>query len=174
MVTSQWIFGYHLLTCLIDPADLPLGYDFRNAPTGPDDFAHLVTRYYIHPDLSRREGSHADDTKRPSIESCTDEDMQVMFEDGPMKRVDFTLFITMRETLEEQTKRAIYDERLAKEYFPKVEVVYLDCEQTMWALRHCRQQVENRRNELMSQGRDLRPMRFVDVEGANHFVSDSS
>lgn len=103
-----------------------------------------------------------------------EENLQVMYEDEAMKRSDFALFIMMRAFLEEQTQRTIFDEKLAKAYFPKVKVVYLDCAQTMWALRHTRRQVESKWNELVTRGCSPRMMRFIDVEEANHFVSDDS
>lgn len=150
-----------------------MGYDFRDPSRveGPGDIARWITSYYIHPDIDDRAATYVDPTKPPSIEGITHEEMAAMNEDEAKMRSDFPLYIAMGQLLIEQADKVLYDETLVKRWFPKVEIVYLDCKQTIWDLAYCRTKVEKRYREIEGQRRSIRSMRFIDVEGANHCVS---
>lgn len=131
-----------------------------------------VTSYYINPDPNSSETSYVDSSRHPSIENITPEEMQESYEIEARTRFDVPFVMVMGSLVEEQARKALYDEDLVRDHFPAVDVVYLHCMQTMWEMVHCKFTVEGKSKELRGQGRRTRPIRFIDVEKANHFVRD--
>lgn len=163
-----------------DPAEADFGYNWGNdPPVYPDDYADFPTwasRYYIHPDLTSRAGSAAtviDSSKRLSFENMTDKELAVNFDFDASLKSDVDLFTTMVPALEKQAQAALFDETLAKEYLPDMKITWIACPQTTWTLAWGKVVVERRYEEHVKQNHQIRPIRFTEIEGANHFVSIS-
>lgn len=77
----------------------------------------------------------------------------------------------MQARLQELTQRALFDRTIAPTAFPNVPVTYLIAPRSPW---HCiwgsymtKKMYEN----SLREGKAVRPMRFIVMDEANHFVS---
>ncbi|KAK0460403.1 uncharacterized protein EV420DRAFT_209411 [Desarmillaria tabescens] len=162
-----------------DPPHLAFGYDQPpegyNPFTDPElktaeeifaNFGYWVSTYYDHPDLASRSPSGLDFSKRgtrPSIENMTPDDMKVTFDGEAAGRMEFPMYFPpMQPTIRKQTETALYDEEAIKKILPKLEIVHQFCTASNW---YCVWGFFG--NELFA---PKRPIRFIEIPGANHFV----
>ena len=103
----------------------------------------------------------------------TDKELAVNFDFDASLKSDVDLFTTMVPALEKQAQAALFDETLAKEYLPDMKITWIACPQTTWTLAWGKVVVERRYEEHVKQNHQIRPIRFTEIEGANHFVSIS-
>jgi hypothetical protein len=101
------------------------------------------------------------------------EEISATFDTAAGIRSEFPMIFAMASPLREQANRALLDENLTKTILPEVKVVFLSCERTHWSCAFGFMENERLYNESVENGKKARPMRFVTVEGANHFVSDN-
>jgi hypothetical protein len=101
----------------------------------------------------------------------TDEDFAVNLDLGASKRSDVLLLTTMLPALKKQAQAALFDETMAKEFLPGMEVVWIACPQSMWPLEWSKVLIARQYEEHVKQKHHVRPIRFIEIEGANHFVS---
>ena len=178
MVCSSYLINLRLCSeTPLDPAEADFGFNF-----GPDvypasftDFATFVTAYYVNPDLTSRAGASSttvDSSKRLSLQNMTEEDLAVNFDLGATRRSDVLLVTAaMQPALEKQAQAALFNETLAKEFLPDMQVVWIACPQSMWSLEWSKVLIARQYEEHVKQKRHVRPIRFTEIEGANHFVS---
>lgn len=87
-------------------------------------------------------------------------------------RAEFAMFrIPIRAVLIEQRRKALFDEIHAREILPNLRVVFISAGMTVVGCKWAKLVVERHYNEATQAGRRVRPIRFIDIEGANHFVS---
>ena len=86
----------------------------------------------------------------------------------PSTRPDSSLV----ESAEARRKRRVFDDELASKYLPELQVKVIYCYQTIWSIPWGIHEIKNTQEELKKEGKKVRPVQFVTVEGANHFVSD--
>lgn len=68
-------------------------------------------------------------------------------------------------------KRALSDEKLTQSILPGVEIVFQFCDETNWFCAWGFIETERQYKENVAAGRKVRPIRFMDIKGTNHFVS---
>jgi hypothetical protein len=81
------------------------------------------------------------------------------------------MFFLMQRTLKNMAQKVLFDEKLASEVLPQLEVLYIWCTRAQWYCLYGMIETERQYKEQVKQGRKVRPIRFVKIEGANHFVS---
>jgi len=163
----------------------PEGYDPFVDPDYPANFADWLSSYYNHPDIASRsihglnfdkhgELPNPDDPKstgRPcTIASMTEEEINVQFDATASSRSDFPLFTQMKPTLKIVTQKVLFDEKLASEILPRSQFVYISCTRSVWYCVYAMFETERRHKEHLKQGHKVRPIRFMEIEGANHFA----
>jgi pimeloyl-ACP methyl ester carboxylesterase len=160
-----------------DPADSNFGYYFGHEdgvyPPDLSSFTTWTSSYYVNPDLTSRAGARAttiDSSKRPSIESMTDKDLAINLDLDASTRSDGYSCVGMRPTLERQAQAALFNETLAKDFLPDLQIVWIAATQSMWALQWGKVQIQRQYEEHVRQKHQVRPFRFTEIEGANHFV----
>jgi hypothetical protein len=79
-------------------------------------------------------------------------------------------FAPMQPTLKLMSKTCLFDEKRAAEVLPQLEVVHLVYTSTNWYCAWGMIETEKQFNDHKAQGHKVRPIRFIEVEGANHFV----
>jgi hypothetical protein len=128
----------------------------------------------LNPDLTSTPGAAAttvDSSKLPSFKNMSEQDLAVNYDLNASTKSDVPVFTIMRPILEKQTQVAFYDETLAKEFVPALEIVWIACPQAMWALERAKFLTERDCEEHARQNHKVRPIRFTEIEGANHLVS---
>lgn len=162
----------------LDPADVGLGihskYEGGLYPASTADLPRFVSNYYINPDLTSRAGVRAttiNPDKRPSFDNMSQNDLAVNFDWDAAKRSDIPCHLPLRSAFEKLTEAALFNEALAKKFLPGMQIVWIACPQSMWALEWCKVLFERRYEECIKENRQVRPIRFMEIEGANHFVS---
>jgi hypothetical protein len=165
---------------LLDPAEAAFGYYFGHEdgiyPAALADFPVFSSNYYNHPDITSRSGARAttvDSSKRPSFKNMTDEDLAVNFDIIAALKSDIPIVLSMLPALEKQTQAVFFDEKLAKEFLPALQVVWIGCPKSQWALEWCKVLMEREFEEHAKQKHQVRSVRFMEIEGANHLVSAS-
>lgn len=86
-------------------------------------------------------------------------------------RTGFPKVHKLQPVLKVQGQNVLFNEQLASEILPKLEFVYVLCTRTVWYGAWAMIETERQYKEHIAQGHKLRPIRFVEIEGANHFVS---
>ncbi|KAJ8507960.1 hypothetical protein ONZ45_g9717 [Pleurotus djamor] len=66
--------------------------------------------------------------------------------------------------------RCLYDEKMAREHLPKIDIVYISCLRSCWHTVWATHAAQRIYKEYEADGIKVRPMRFIALEGANHFV----
>ena len=87
------------------------------------------------------------------------------------KRTEFPMFLPMQPTLKSQAQRVLFDEENAREVLPKTEVVHIWCSRTQWYCVYAMFETERQYKAHVKQAHKVRPIRFIEIKGANHFVS---
>jgi len=77
----------------------------------------------------------------------------------------------MQSAIREMAKRALSDEDLTQSILPGVEIIFETCDETTWDCAWGFIETERQYKANVAAGRKIRPMRFIDIKGANHFVS---
>jgi pimeloyl-ACP methyl ester carboxylesterase len=171
---------------LYDPPFLTFGYD--QPPEGYDpftdpdlptqqaifeNFSFWVSGYYNHPDLASRSihGLNFDKRgARPSIDNMTPQEMSFNFDGVAAARTEFPMFFQMQPTLKELAQLVLFNEKHTQEVLPNLQVVYISCMKAQWYCVWGMIETEKQHKENIAQGRMVRPIRFIEIEGANHFV----
>jgi hypothetical protein len=87
-------------------------------------------------------------------------------------RTEFPMCIfPMQPTLNVQAQKVLFDEKQVNEVLAKTEVVHIWCTRAAWHSIYGMMETERQYKECLQQGKKVRPIRFVEIEGANHFVS---
>lgn len=138
-------------------------------------YCRSISAYYTHPHIQSQSalGLQLAPTRTapPTVDTMTRQEYEACVDTAPMRTGEFPMFLNMQRALREQTRRACFDEMLARAVFPAVDVVVVSCTQSTW---HCvwgAMETERQYAELNSAGRTTRPIHFHHVPNANHFVS---
>lgn len=138
-------------------------------------FPTWVSSYYTH-DLSSHTLRGLDFRKsgdRPSILGMSPEDLRLTFDGVAALRNDFPVIdIPMQGTLASQAQHALFDSEVSGTILPGLQIVHLVGTCTTWTSTWAYFEVERRYNESVAvHGDNTRPIRFIEIEGGNHFVS---
>jgi hypothetical protein len=76
----------------------------------------------------------------------------------------------MQKRLRRVTDNVLFDEEIVKECFPSVEVKVVWCTRSHWQCVWCALNLRKEYEQRVSQGRNARHVRFITLDGANHFV----
>jgi len=168
---------------LFDPPDMTFEYHETIKPKlwDPKTFNSQISGYYIctydpnaSPDTNPRPNKsilHPD--KPPSTDNMTEEELASILEMPPCIRSDFPILgrsPPIRPVIREQWRKAVFDKALARDIFPELQVVFMAAEMTALACVWGKLVTEKRYMEAVEQGRRARPIRFITMKGANHFV----
>jgi hypothetical protein len=82
----------------------------------------------------------------------------------------------MQARLQELAQRALFDRTIGPTAFPNVPVTYLIAGRSVWHCIWASYMSKKMYENSLGQGKAVRPMRFIVMDEANHFVSqkDSS
>ena len=80
----------------------------------------------------------------------------------------------MQPVLEIQAQKAFFDEKIASEILPDLQVVHMFCNRAPWYCVWGFFETERQFEEYVRQGHKGRPIRFIEIKEANHFVSFES
>jgi len=179
-------FHLMLLSCA-DPPFLVFGYDQPpegyNPFTDPDlptpqavfeNFQYWVSGYYDHPDLASRSISGLNFDKRgsrPSVDNMTEEETAVNFDPVAAARTETPMFFQMQPVLKILAQTCLFDEKVTSDVLPQLEVVHLFCAKAQWYCIWGMIETERQYKEHLNLGHKVRPIRFLEIEGGNHFVS---
>jgi hypothetical protein len=86
-------------------------------------------------------------------------------------RTEFPMFFPMQPTLKTQAQKVLFNEKAAREVLPKTEVVHIWCSRAQWYCVYGMIETERQYKAHVKQGHKVRPIRFIEIDGANHFVS---
>ena len=107
-----------------------------------------------------------------TLESAELNTLGWQFDPVAATRTEFPMFFNpMQPTLKNMAQRVLFDEKLASSILPKLEVVYIWCQRAQWYCVYGMIETERQYKEHVEQGHRVRPIRFIELEGANHFVS---
>jgi hypothetical protein len=115
--------------------------------------------------------SHPD--KLPSVDNMTEEELISILEWPPAFRTDLPVLygLPIRPVIKEQTIKALFDEPLARDILPELKVVFIGSELTAFPCVWGKLVYETMYMNSVNQGRRARPIRFITLQGVNHFVS---
>jgi hypothetical protein len=77
----------------------------------------------------------------------------------------------MRPVLADQTQAAFFNNKMVKEFLSALRITWLSCPQSMWTLEWAKVLIERQYEERLRQKQQVRPISFISIPGANHFVS---
>jgi hypothetical protein len=100
----------------------------------------------------------------------SDTDIAVNYDLGAALKADIPMCYQMLPALEKQTQAAFFDETLTREFLPGMQVVWIGCTQSQWALEWGKVLMERKFEQHFRQKNHARPIRFMEIEGANHVV----
>ncbi|TFK48120.1 hypothetical protein OE88DRAFT_1737831 [Heliocybe sulcata] len=171
---------------LYDPPHLTYGYPqppegynpftdpaFKNPQEVFDNFRYWVSGYYNHAGLPTRKVLELDFTPRgarPSVDNMTPAEYAKNFDGLAAARTEFPMFFPMQPALNEMGQRAFFDEDLVKSVLPRTEVAWQVCENTNWYCAFGFVEAERQYKENVAKGKKVRPIKFQEIKGANHFV----
>jgi hypothetical protein len=102
--------------------------------------------------------------------SC--EEMAANFDTVALHATEIPMSFRMQPELNAQAGRALFDEKTIQCLFPRVDVVLLLCEQTVWQCVYGFMETKRVYRECLHHGKQVRRVRFVQIPGSNHFVSE--
>ncbi|TFK45298.1 hypothetical protein OE88DRAFT_1715420 [Heliocybe sulcata] len=177
--------SYRLLI-FYDPPHLTFGYDQPpegyNPWTDPDyptpielfdNFRYWCSGYYEHPGRSSRDVLKLNFSKRgerPSVDNMTAEEYAKNFDGLAASRCEFPMYFPMQPVLRVQAGKALWDEEAVRTVLPRVEVALLTCTAANWYCVYGFIETEKRYKEYLAKGAEVRPIRFIEIEGGNHFI----
>jgi len=157
----------------------PVGYSPFADPNFPtpqaafENFQYWVSEYYEHPDLTSRSINDLNFDKHgihPSLDNMTEEELAVNFDPVAAARTELPMFVQMQPVLKIQSQTCLFDEKMASKVLPQLEVVYIYCAKAPWNCIWAMIETERRYKEHLKLGHQVRPIKFLEIEGGNHFV----
>ncbi|KAL4258271.1 AB hydrolase superfamily protein [Pleurotus pulmonarius] len=108
-------------------------------------------------------------TPKSSTDSWTQADVHRFCNFEAVARTDTPLNAAIMSAMAGETHRALFDEKLAQTYFPRVKVTVISCRQSVWLCLWVTNRTQTVHDEFVKRGTKVRQTQFIDVEGANHF-----
>ncbi|KAK1235463.1 hypothetical protein PQX77_001315 [Marasmius sp. AFHP31] len=113
--------------------------------------------------LDRTEDCFTDSWSEGELERLTEKEATFP------ERSDMALLA--RQTIfENATRKVLFDEYVAKTFFPNLSITYLYAPHSIWICVLGYTETRRRYEELANLGRAIRPIEFVELKGADHFV----
>ena len=112
--------------------------------------------------------------RRSTIESMTPEEIRDTIYPPPTTGSETDFRNVSPAVLAERSRRALFDDELARRYWPHVGVDVVWGEKSFWVVIDAMWELQKARKEADEDGITGRPLRFHMMPGANHFVSNSS
>lgn len=79
----------------------------------------------------------------------------------------------MQATLRTMAEKALFDEKLAKDVLPQLEVAYIYCTRSSWYPAFAYLTTKRLYQDHIKSGHTVRPIKFYTIDGANHFVNSA-
>lgn len=114
-----------------------------------------------------------DHTRPPSIKNMTADEIAVNV-DRVGARSGWPFLANFKHLFEKQAQRALFEGKYANELLPGLKVVWLSCSNSMFMLLWAKSLVEGKYRDHVAKGDTIRPIEFLQIEGANHFVSNTN
>lgn len=138
-------------------------------------FMRWVSSYYEHPDLASRSLAGLCSTPKfgddPAILRMSPADFLTVTVKPSTLRGDLPMIQPqMQLCIKHQTHRALFNPELAQTFCRDVQVVYLACTSSVWECVWSFMETEREYREQVVLGRRVRPIKFVEIKGGNHFV----
>jgi hypothetical protein len=158
-------------------------YNGLSDPTvAPDQFSDHISQwlsgYYQHSNFASRtlEGidaiSKRGTLRTATVECWSTEEKQRYFELDAALRADTGAvpYPDIQPALFKNADKALFDTSVAEELLPNVDSVFVSSTSGVWICVYGFFAVEKRYNDLVAGGKKVRPMGFLELPGANHFV----
>lgn len=142
-------------------------------------FQEWVSSFFDHPDVHG--GSITDlqlraptPAKRPSTHSTFSEaEVKEITDASAAVRSEAAIYgQDAVPQLRANFHRSVFDAGLAAKYLPELQVKIIYCFQTIWSIPWGIHEIKKTQEHLKNEGSKTRPVQFVSVENANHFVSE--
>ncbi|KAL0573129.1 hypothetical protein V5O48_008832 [Marasmius crinis-equi] len=111
--------------------------------------------------LPKTEQNLADSLSRSEIERLTDAKAAI--------RSDMPVPV-WQGILNENTQKVLFDEAVAAKFFPKLSITYLYAPHSVWLTVLAYGEAKKQYQQHIKQKTAIRPIQFIKVEGADHFV----
>jgi hypothetical protein len=77
----------------------------------------------------------------------------------------------MQPTLKIMAENALFDEKFAGQVLPSMDIMHIWCSRSEWFCIYGMIETERKYKDHLMRGYKVRPIRFIELQGANHFVS---
>lgn len=164
-------FGYEKPDQAYDPFQDPGFAD--NMGAAFDHFCYWATASFDHRGLATRSTSDLDFSKmgqNPAWGDVPVEDRPRFVDASAAATADVGMLYPMQPAIKIRSHKALFDDKVIRAVLPNVELVYLYCTDSFWPSVLTFVEIETQYKEHVSSGRKARPMQFVEMKGANHFV----
>jgi hypothetical protein len=141
-----------------------------------EDMPLWASSYYVHQDLTSNAGALAttvDSSRPPSTKNMTEKEFAVNYTPYASVNVDIPLFTAMYALHDKQFKAALFNGALAKRFLPALQIVCIGSSHGLFGNERARFLMEREFEEHARQKHEVRPVRVINIEGANHLVSAS-
>ncbi|KAF5337615.1 hypothetical protein D9758_014920 [Tetrapyrgos nigripes] len=137
-----------------------------------DEFALWASSYFDHDLEAGVQGwDFRKYTDRRTISTWTEEEMERIYRPANAMRVDNRLSSQpMVNTLRTMTVEALFDENTVIKCFPEASVAYITCDRSPWNILWGTMELRKEYAEHAERGEKIRPVKFIDVKGENHFL----
>ncbi|KAJ8507959.1 hypothetical protein ONZ45_g9718 [Pleurotus djamor] len=138
------------------------------------NFKHWVSSYYEIPknwagDLSALDFRKR--TERATTDQWTEDEHQRYFDIIATLRSEMHIWTPpMLPQIKGFVTRCLYDEKMAKEHLPNIDIIYISCLKSCWHTVWATHEAQRIYQEYEADGIKVRPMYFKTLEEANHFV----
>lgn len=88
-----------------------------------------------------------------------------------MARTDSAMLTVIQPAIAEQAQNVLFSEEHATTVLPNVEVCYIWCNASPWNAIWPMFETERQQQEHLSKQHKVRPIEFIELDAANHFVS---
>ncbi|KAL0566317.1 hypothetical protein V5O48_015701 [Marasmius crinis-equi] len=176
-------FGYDIPTKVSDETSLyhPWSEPVSNATPAEEyrtKFLFWIASFYDH-DLSTVSSewqnlSGFDGRKRSErclADPWSDEYLHKYADYGAAGRSEPPMYSTsMKSAVRDMVNKALFDETLARSFFPQLRVAYMWASCSTWTCLWTWKEIERLNKECTDKGMAVRPIKFLKIENANHFA----
>lgn len=135
-------------------------------------FCAFVASYYDHPNLSLESDKAGDfdtrlGTERVTTEKWTKEEVEKWYETFALRSEHLLFSPAMQQMLNTLTTRVLFSPATS---LPDLRITYIGCTQSNWGTVWCTLETQRLYKRCLQEGKKIREIRFVMMDGCNHFV----
>ena len=165
---GYWVSGYYNHPDLASRSIRGLNFDKRGELPNSNDLESTGRPFSIN-NMTEDEMKTNASLRHFELDELTASIRQ--FDGVAASRTEFPMFFQMQPALKIMAQKVLFDEKLSGEILPKSEVVHVWCARAQWYCVYGMMETERQHKEHVKQGHMIRPIRFIEIENANHFVS---